>query len=107
MKGPLGNIMQQAQKMQEKVKEAQDEIAKIEIEGVSGGGLVKIKMTAKHEVLNINIDESLLSDDKDMLEDLLVAAFNDCNNKAEQATADRMQSVAGGMGLPAGMKLPF
>jgi nucleoid-associated protein EbfC len=107
MKGPLGNIMQQAQKMQQKMQEAQDEIAKIEVTGESGGGLVKIKMTAKHEVLSVNIDESLFGDDKDMLEDLLVAAFNDCNNKAQNASTKKMGDITGGMGLPDGMKLPF
>lgn len=109
MKGNLGNLMKQAQKMQENLQKAQQEIALLEITGESGGGLVKITLTGRHEARRVSIDDSLLSDDKDMLEDLVAAAINDAVRKVEQATQDKIAGMAGGMGLPLGgdFKLPF
>jgi DNA-binding YbaB/EbfC family protein len=109
MKGNLGNLMKQAQKMQENLQKAQQEIARLEITGESGGGLVKITLTGRHEARRVNIDDSLLTDDKDMLEDLVAAAINDAVRKVEQATQDKIAGMAGGMGLPLGgdFKLPF
>ncbi|MDR0587873.1 MAG: YbaB/EbfC family nucleoid-associated protein [Burkholderiales bacterium] len=103
--GQLAGLMKQAQKMQENMQRAQEEIEKAEIEGQSGAGLVKITMTGKHEVRRVAIDESLFGDDRDMLEDLLVAAFNDAIRKIETMTKDKMGGVAAG--LPPGFKLPF
>lgn len=109
MKGNLGNLMKQAQKMQENLQKAQQEIALLEITGESGGGLVKITLTGRHEARRVSIDDSLLSDDKDMLEDLVAAAINDAVRKVEQATQEKIAGMAGGMGLPLGgdFKLPF
>jgi DNA-binding YbaB/EbfC family protein len=107
MKGGLGNLMKQAQEMQANMQKAQDEIASLEVTGESGGGLVKITMTGKHEVRRISIDDSLLADDKDMLEDLVAAAINDATHKVEATTQDRMAGLTSGMNLPPGMKLPF
>ena len=109
MKGNLGNLMKQAQKMQENLQKAQQEIALLEITGESGGGLVKITLTGRHEARRVSIDDSLLTDDKDMLEDLVAAAINDAVRKVEQATQDKIAGMAGGLGLPLGgdFKLPF
>lgn len=107
MKGGIGNMMKQAQKMQQEMQKAQEEIARMEVEGQSGGGLVKVTMTGQHELRRVEIDDSLMSDDKDMLEDLIAAAVNDASQRLDQATKDRMGSVTAGMNLPAGMKLPF
>ena len=109
MKGNLSNLMKQAQKMQENLQKAQQEIALLEITGESGGGLVKITLTGRHEARRVSIDDSLLTDDKDMLEDLVAAAINDAVRKVEQATQDKIAGMAGGMGLPLGgdFKLPF
>ena len=107
MKGGLGNIMKQAQQMQENLKKAQEEIAAMEVTGESGAGLVKVTMTGKHDVKQVQIDDSLVGDDKDMLEDLVAAAINDANRKVEQATQDKMSSLTAGMNLPPGMNLPF
>ncbi len=107
MKGGLGNLMKQAQKMQADMQKAQDEIKKIEVEGQSGGGLVKIVMQGTHEVKRVTIDDSLIGDDKDMLEDLIAAALNDAVHKLEQATKDTYAGVTEGMSLPPGMKIPF
>ncbi|MBE9609373.1 YbaB/EbfC family nucleoid-associated protein [Chitinilyticum piscinae] len=106
-KGGLGAMMQQAQKMQENMKKAQDELAQIEVEGQSGAGMVKITMTCGHVVKRVALDDSLLSDDKDMLEDLIAAAFNDALRRVESTTQERMASVTAGLPLPPGMKLPF
>jgi DNA-binding YbaB/EbfC family protein len=100
--------MKQAQAMQENLKKAQDELAFIEVTGEAGSGLVKILMTCKHEVKRVSIDSSLMTDDKDMLEDLIAAAFNDAARKAEEASEAKMGKLTGGMpGLPGGLKLPF
>ena len=107
MKGGIGNIMKQAQQMQENMQKAQQEIAAMEIEGVSGGGLVKVVMNGRHELLKVAIDDSLVGDDKDMLEDLVAAAVNDATHKLEVASKDKMGGVAGGLDLPPGMQLPF
>ena len=107
-KGQLAGLMKQAQAMQDNVKKAQEELGQIEVSGESGSGLVKVTMTCKHEVKRITIDPSLLADDKDMLEDLIAAAFNDAARKAEEASEAKMGKLTGGMpGLPGGMKLPF
>ena len=107
LKGQLGGFMKQAQEMQENLKKAQDEIANKEITGSAGAGLVTIIMTGKYDVKKIAIDQSLLGDDKEMLEDLVVAAFNDGVRKVESYTQEKMANVSGGMTLPPGMKLPF
>ena len=107
-KGQLAGLMKQAQAMQENLKKAQEELAFIEVTGESGSGMVRILMTCKHQVKRVTIDPSLLSDDKDMLEDLIAAAFNDAARKAEEATEAKMGKLTGGMpGLPGGFKLPF
>ncbi len=107
MKGGIGNLMKQAQQMQEKMQRMQEEVAKIEVTGESGAGLVKVTMTGKHEVRRLNIDDSLMGDDKEMLEDLIAAAVNDAVRRVEQNQQEMMSSVTAGMNLPAGMKLPF
>ncbi len=107
MKGGLGGLMKQAQKMQEDMQKAQAELATMEVEGQSGGGMVKVTMNGRHEIRRVNIDDSLMADDKDMLEDLIAAAVNDAVRKVEQQSSDKMSGLTSGMNLPAGMKLPF
>ena len=107
MKGGIGNLMKQAQKMQAKMQEQQEQLAKEETTGESGGGLVKVLMNGKHEVRRVTIDDSLFEDDKDMLEDLLAAAVNDAVHKVSQKTQESMAGLTDGLGLPPGMKLPF
>jgi DNA-binding YbaB/EbfC family protein len=107
MKNQLAGLMQQAQKMQENMKRMQDELASIEVEGQSGAGMVKITMTCKYQVRRVSVDPSLLRDDKDMLEDLVAAAFNDAVRRAEETTQQKMSSVTAGMPMPPGFKLPF
>lgn len=107
MKNALGNIMQQAQKMQEDLKKAQEELAALEIQGESGGGLVKIVMTGKREVRKVSIDDSLVGDDRDMLEDLVAAAFNDAVHKVAKMKKDKMSSLTAGIPLPPGFQMPF
>jgi len=107
MKGGLGNIMKQAQQMQENMQKAQEEIARLEVTGESGAGLVKITMTGRHDVKSVSIDPTLIGDDKDMLEDLIAAAVNDANRRVENMTQEKMSGLTAGMELPAGMKLPF
>lgn len=107
MKGGIGNLMKQAQLMQENMKKAQEQLADIEVEGQSGAGLVKVIMTCRNNVKRISIDASLLADDKDMLEDLVAAAINDAVRKAEATSQEKMSKVTAGMPLPPGMKLPF
>ena len=107
-KGQLAGLMKQAQAMQENLKKAQDELAFIEVTGESVSGMVSVLMTCKHQVKRVTIDPSLLSDEKDMLEDLIAAAFNDAARKAEEASEAKMGKLTGGMpGLPGGLKLPF
>lgn len=107
MKGGIGNLMKQAQKMQEDMQRAQEEIASMEVEGQSGGGLVKITINGAHEARKVSIDESLLGDDRDMLEDLVAAAINDASQRLAAASKDKLGAVTAGMQLPPGMKLPF
>jgi DNA-binding YbaB/EbfC family protein len=107
MKNQLAGLMKQAQQMQDNMKKAQDELALIEVEGQSGAGLVKVTMTCKNDVRRVVIDPSLLADDKDMLEDLVVAAFNDAVRKAEATTQQKMSGMTAGMPMPPGFKLPF
>ena len=107
MKGQLAGLMKQAQAMQDNLKKAQDELANIEVEGQSGAGLVKVTMTCKHDVRRIVIDPSLLADDKDMLEDLVAAAFNDAVRRADEVSTDKMGKLTAGLPLPPGMKFPF
>ena len=106
-KGQLAGLMKQAQAMQDNLKKAQDELAHVEVSGESGAGLVKVTMTCKHDVKRIQIDPSLLADDKDMLEDLVAAAFNDAVRKAEATTQEKMSGMTAGMPMPPGFKLPF
>ncbi|MEQ4618708.1 MAG: YbaB/EbfC family nucleoid-associated protein [Corticimicrobacter sp.] len=107
MKGQLAGLMRQAQQMQENVKKAQESLAEIVVDGAAGGGLVKVSMTCRHDVRRVEIDPSLLAEDKDMLEDLVAAAFNDALRKAEATSQEKMASVTAGLPLPPGMKLPF
>ena len=106
MKGGLGGLMKQAQQMQENMKQAQDEIANMTVTGESGGGMVTVTMTGRHDIKKINIDEGIL-DDKEMLEDLVAAAVNDASRKVENLSQDKMSGMAGGLNLPPGFKLPF
>jgi len=107
MKGAMGNMMKQAQKMQEDMQKAQEEIANMEVEGQSGGGMVKVVMNGRHELRKVELDDSLMSDDKEMIEDLLAAAVNDAVRRIEQQSSEKMSGVTAGINLPGGMKLPF
>lgn len=107
MKANLGNLMKQAQQMQENMKAMQEQLATIEVEGQSGAGMVKVIMTCRYDVKRISIDDSLIGDDKEMLEDLIAAAVNDAVRRVEATTQEKMASLTGGLGLPPGMKLPF
>ena len=107
MKGQLAGLMKQAQQMQDNLKKAQDELALVEVEGQSGAGLVKVVMTCKNDVKRVTIDPSLLADDKDMLEDLVAAAFNDAVRRAEQTSQEKMSKLTAGLPMPPGMKFPF
>ena len=107
MKNQLAGLMKQAQAMQQNMQKAQEELANTEVEGSSGAGLVKVTMTCKHDVRRVTIDPSLLADDKDMLEDLVAAAFNDAVRRAEELSSEKMSKLTAGMPLPPGMKFPF
>jgi DNA-binding YbaB/EbfC family protein len=107
MKNPLGNLMKQAQQMQTQMQEAQEELGSLEVQGEAGGGMVSLTMSCRHEVRGIQIDAALLGEDKDMLEDILVAAFNDALRKVEKTTQEKYSGMTDGLGLPGGMKLPF
>ena len=107
MKGGIGQLMQQAQKMQAKMKKAQEEMSSLLVTGESGGGMVRVTMSCKHQVQKLEIDDALIGDDKEMLEDLVVAAFNDAHRKIESTVEEKFSGMASGMGLPPGMKLPF
>ena len=107
MKGGMGNIMKQAQKMQEKMAKAQEELAQAEVTGESGAGMVKVVMNGRHDVKSVTLDDSLMEEDKELIEDLLAAAVNDAVRKVEESTQDKMGAMTQGMGLPPGMKLPF
>ena len=107
MKGGLGGMMKQAQKMQADMQKAQEEIGNMEVEGQSGGGMVKVLMNGRHEVRRVSLDDSLMEDDKEMIEDLLAAAVNDAVRRIEQESSEKMSGVTAGMNLPGGMKFPF
>jgi hypothetical protein len=107
MKGAMGNMMRQAQKLQEDMQKAQEEIANMEVEGQAGGGMVKVVMNGRHEIRKVDLDDSLMSDDKEMIEDLLAAAVNDAVRRLEQQSKDKMSGLTDGLSLPGGMKLPF
>ena len=107
MKGNIGQLMKQAQMMQENMRRMQEQLATVEVEGQSGAGMVKVLMTCKHEVKRISIDPSLVGDDREMLEDLVAAAFNDAARRVEQTVNEKMSGFTAGLGLPPGMKLPF
>ena len=107
MKSQIGQLMKQAQQMQDNMKKVQAQLAEIEVEGQSGAGLVKVTVTCKNEVRRLNIDPSLLADDKDMLEDLVIAALNDALRKAEATSNEKMAGLTSGLPLPPGFKLPF
>ena len=107
MKGNIGQLMKQAQMMQESMRRVQDSLAVLEVEGQSGSGAIKVQMTCKYELRRVTIDPALALDDREMLEDLVLAAFNDASRKAEAAIAEKMNGMTAGLGLPAGFKLPF
>lgn len=107
MKGNIGQLMKQAQMMQDNMRRMQEQLASIEVEGQAGGGTVKVLMTCKHEVRRVSIDPGLAGDEREMLEDLLTAAFNDAARLVEAMVTEKMGSVTAGLGLPPGMKLPF
>lgn len=107
MKGPLAGLMQQAQKMQEKMAQAQEELAKLEVTGEAGAGMVKVTLSGEYEARRISIDREIMRDDPEMAEDLVAAAINDAVNKLSDAKQEKMGDLAGGLNLPPGMKLPF
>jgi hypothetical protein len=107
MKGGIGQMMKQAQQMQADMQKAQEEMGNLTVTGESGGGMVKITMTCKHEIRSLEIDDALVGDDKDMLEDLIIAAFNDSVRRVEKTVQEKFSGMASGFSLPAGIKLPF
>ena len=107
MKGGIGKLMKQAQEMQENMKKAQEELANMEVTGQSGGGMVSVVMTGRHDVKRVSIDDSLMGDDKEMLEDLLAAAVNDAVHQVESTSQDKMSGMTAGMNLPSDFKMPF
>ncbi len=107
MSNPMNQLMKQAQQMQANMQKAQEELANMEVNGQAGGGMVTVVMTGRHDVKRVNIDDSLMSDDKEMLEDLLAAAVNDAVRQIEKTSQERMSGMTAGMNLPAGMKFPF
>ena len=107
MKGGLGNLMRQAQQMQADMQKAQEQLAELEVQGQSGGGMVKVTMSCRHEVRKVDIDSEMIGDDREMLEDLIAAATNDALRKVEQTTQEKFSGMTTGMNMPAGMKLPF
>jgi len=107
MKGGIGDLMKQAQLMQDNMKKLQGELAATEVEGQSGSGMVKVVMTGRHEVRRVTIDPRLLADEREMLEDLVAAAVNDAARRVEAMTQEKMAGVTAGLPLPPGMKLPF
>ncbi|HMM66771.1 MAG TPA: YbaB/EbfC family nucleoid-associated protein [Dokdonella sp.] len=107
MKGPLAGLMQKAQRMQEDMQRAQEELAQLEVTGQAGGGMVSVVMSGRHEVRRVNIDRKLFADDPEMAEDLVAAAFNDAVNKVGALSQERLGGLTAGLGLPAGFKMPF
>lgn len=107
MKGGMGNLMKQAQEMQEKMQRAQEEVANAEVLGEAGAGMVKVTMNGRHDVINVDIDASVLEEDKELLEDLLAAAVNDAVRKVEVSSKQKMEEATSGLDLPPGFKMPF
>ena len=107
MKGAIGNLMKQAQQMQENMRRMQEQLATQEVEGQAGAGLVKVTMTCRHDVKRVSIDPSVVGDDRELLEDLVAAAVNDAVRKDEATVQEKMGAMSAGMGLPPGLKLPF
>ena len=107
MKGGLGQMLKQAQQMQENLQKAQEELANMEVVGEAGGGMVKVTLTGRHDAKRVNIDPALVGDDVEMLEDLVAAAINDAVRKVESTTQERMSGLTAGLNLPPGVKLPF
>lgn len=107
MKGGIGQLMKQAQQMQAEMQKAQEEMANLTVSGESGGGMVRIEMTCKHEVRGLSIDDALIGEDREMLEDLIVAAFNDAVRRVEKTVQERFSGMTAGLSLPPGLKLPF
>ncbi len=107
MKGNIGQLMKQAQAMQDNMRRMQEQLATLEVEGQSGAGMVKVQMTCKYEVKRVHIDPSLTGDDREMLEDLVAAAFNDAAHRVEGTIQEKMSGMTAGLGLPPGFKLPF
>ena len=107
MKGGIENLMKQAQKIQQDMQKAQEDIAKLEVTGQAGGNMVSVVMSGKHEVRRVSIDDSLLGEDRDMLEDMIAAAVNDAVHKVAQMSQEKLSGMTAGMGLPPGFKLPF
>ena len=107
VQGGLGNLMKQAQRMQAEMEKAQQELAELEVQGQSGGGMVTVVMTGRHELRRVTIDDTVFGDDKEMVEDLVAAAVNDAVQKLEATMQERMAGVTSGLGLPPGIKLPF
>ena len=107
MKGGLGELMKQAQRLQEDLQQAQNELAAMEVVGEAGAGMVRVTMTGRHDVRSVRIDAELMAEDKEMLEDLIAAAVNDAVHKVEARTRDRFSGLGAGLNLPPGMKLPF
>ena len=107
MKPDLGMLLQQAQKMQEKMQQAQEELAELEVQGEAGGGLVQVTMTGQNEVRRVRIDDALIADDRDMLEDVVAAAVNDALRKVKKTVEQKYAGMGSDLGLPAGLKLPF
>jgi len=105
--GGFGDLMKQAKQMQENMEKAQEEIARLEVQGESGAGMVKVTMTGRHDVKHVNIDASLMTEDKEVLEDLLAAAVNDAVRRVEQANKEKLGGMAAGMSMPDGFKMPF
>ncbi|SDI74435.1 YbaB/EbfC family nucleoid-associated protein [Billgrantia gudaonensis] len=107
MKGGMGNLMKQAQEMQEKMQQAQEEVARAEVTGEAGAGMIKVTMNGRHDVSKVDIDPSVMEEDKELLEDLLAAAVNDAVRKVEASTKERMEEATAGLNLPPGFKMPF
>jgi DNA-binding YbaB/EbfC family protein len=107
MKGQLGQLMRQAQQMQENMQKAQEQLASLEVTGEAGAGMVKVTMTCRHEVRRVFIDDSLVGDDREMLEDLVAAATNDALRRVEETVREKMSGMTAGLGLPPGMKMPL
>jgi DNA-binding YbaB/EbfC family protein len=107
MKGGIGQLMKQAQQMQAEMQKAQEEMARLTVTGESGAGLVRVTMTCKHELKNLEIDDSLVGDDKEMLDDLIIAAFNDAVRRIEKTIQEKFSGMTAGLSLPPGIKLPF